>query len=98
MGPSGGPALLADTTRSFPVAGLCQVPSTARAVAVNVTVVGANAAAVPDSSTINFVTGVTRANNAVIPVSSGGQIAVYCRMASSLGQTHFILDVVGYFQ
>jgi len=108
MGPSGGPALLADTTRSFPVTGLCEIPSTARAVAVNLAVVGANAAghlrlfpvgtAVPDSSTINFVTGVTRANNAVIPVSSGGQIAVYCRMASPLGQTHFILDVVGYFQ
>jgi hypothetical protein len=41
---------------------------------------------------------VTRANNAVIPLGAGGQIAVYCRMASPLAQTHIVLDVVGYFE
>jgi hypothetical protein len=108
LGPSGGPVLSATTTRDFPVAGLCGIPSNASAVAVNLTVVGANAAghlrlypagtAVPGTSTINFQVGVTRANNAIIPLGAGGQIAVYCAMASPLAQTHFVLDVVGYFE
>ena len=108
VGPSGGPALLAEGIRNFPITGLCDIPSTAVAVAVNLTVVGPNAAghlrlypagsALPNASSINFQVGVTRANNAVIPIGSGGQIAVFCRMASPGAQTHFVLDVVGYFE
>ena len=108
-GPSGGPALGANTTRSFPVTGLCGVPSTATAVAINVTVVDETdfgnlrlyptGGTVPASSTINFVSDKVRANNAVIPLSAGGEISVRCDMPSgSTGQTHFLFDVTGYFE
>lgn len=40
-GPSGGPALAAGATRSFPAASLCGIPPDALALAVNVTAVGA---------------------------------------------------------
>jgi hypothetical protein len=109
VGPSGGPALGANTTRTFPVTGVCGIPSTARAVALNVTVVGETdsgdlrlypaGSPVPSSSTINFAVQKVRANNAIIPLGSGGQIAVQCDMPpGSTGQTHFLFDVTGYFQ
>jgi len=40
-GPLGGPALEAQTTRTFDLHGVCGVPASARAVALNVTVTGA---------------------------------------------------------
>jgi uncharacterized repeat protein (TIGR01451 family) len=108
-GTSGGPALGANTTRTFPVTGLCGVPTSAAAVALNVTVVGETdfgdlrlypaGGAVPSSSTINFAVSKVRANNAIIPLGSGGQITVQCDMPpGSAGQTHFLFDVYGYFQ
>lgn len=109
IGPSGGPALAANSTRTFPVSGICLIPSTAKAVAVNVTVVGVTdtgdlriypaGSPLPIASTINFALGKVRANNAIIPLGVGGQIAVRCDMApASTGQTHFLLDVTGYLQ
>ena len=105
-GASGGPALAANTTRAFPVAGLCGVPEGVSAVAVNVTVVAPTAAGnlrlfpagapAPNASTINFPEGRTRANNAVLPLGADGKIAVQCDMA--VGTTHFLLDVTGYFR
>jgi hypothetical protein len=78
-------------------------------VAVNVTVVGETdtgnlriypaGSPLPTASTINFAVGKVRANNAIIPLGVGGQITVRCDMAvASTGQTHFLLDVTGYFQ
>jgi hypothetical protein len=104
-----GPALGAGTTRTFPVAGTCGVPGTAKAVAVNVTVVDAAAqgnlrlypagSPVPPTSTINFTALLTRANNAVIPLGTGGEMSVTCTMATgSTGHTDFVLDVTGYFE
>jgi plastocyanin len=109
VGPSGGPALGANTSRSFPVTGLCGIPPTASAVAINVTVVNetdfgdlrlyAAGSPAPSSSTINFTVQKVRANNAIIPLGPGGQIAVRCDMPpASTGQTQFLLDVTGYFQ
>jgi plastocyanin len=109
VGASGGPALGANTTRSFPVTGVCGIPSTASAVAFNVTVVDETdfgdlrlypaGSGAPSSSTLNFAIQKVRANNAVIPLGSGGQIAVQCDMPpASTGHTHFLLDVTGYFQ
>jgi hypothetical protein len=106
--PSGGPALAAKAARIFPVVGICGIPSTATAVAVNVTVVDETdygnlriypaGSALPGSSTVNFAAGKTRANNAVIPLGSAGQIAVQCDMPpGSTGQTHLLFDVTGYF-
>jgi uncharacterized repeat protein (TIGR01451 family) len=105
-GPQGGPALVASSTRTFPVAGICDIPSTATAVSVNVTVVGAAARGyltlyrsdldtAPLVSTINFTAGVTRANNAVVPLAVNGAITA---KNGSAGGVDFVLDVNGYFQ
>jgi hypothetical protein len=109
VGPSGGPSLPANTTRNFPVTGVCGVPSTASAVALIVVVVNETdfgdlrlypaGSPAPSSSTINFAVQKVRANNAIIPLGSGGQIAVRCDMPpGSTGNTHFLFDVTGYFQ
>jgi glucose/arabinose dehydrogenase len=105
-GPRGGPALAAQTTRTFDLTGVCGVPSSARALALNVTVTGATGAGhlrlhspdelLPATSTVNFVGGLTRANNAVARLGSGGQLSVFCAMAA--GTAHVVLDVVGYFE
>ncbi|HXY39528.1 MAG TPA: hypothetical protein VEQ10_07660, partial [Vicinamibacteria bacterium] len=108
-GPSGGPSLAANTTRTFSGTGICNVPSGTVAIAANITVVDetdsgdllvypADATA-PLASTISFATAKVRANNAIVRLSAGGQFAVRCDMPpSSTGQTHFILDVTGYFK
>jgi hypothetical protein len=105
-GPSGGPSLIAGATRSFPVAGVCGVPASATAVAINLAVyepsedgdlrVYPAGAAPPDASAINFRPGIVRANNAIILLDSTGQLSVQCDMRS--GETHFFFDVYGYFQ
>jgi hypothetical protein len=107
-GPRGGPALVAGAIRSFPVTGgVCGIPSTAITVAVNATAVGSatqgyltlypgDAAGPPLTSTINFIAGKTRANNAIVRLATnGGTIAV---KNGSAGSVHFVLDVNGYFQ
>jgi hypothetical protein len=105
-GPSGGPALTANTIRTFPVANICGIPPSARAVAINLAVVlplndgdlrlyPAGEAA-PLASAINFRPGIVRANNAVVALGDSGQISVLCDMPS--GSTHFFFDVFGYFQ
>src|SRR2546428_129180 len=38
VGPTGGPKLQANTSRNFPIVGLCGVPTTAAAVAMNITI------------------------------------------------------------
>jgi hypothetical protein len=108
-GPSGGPALGANSARAFPVVGLCSVPAEARAVAVIVTAVGASqagdfrmypaGAAVPPSSTLNFRAGRTRANNALVALGTQGRITVQNDMPGSVtGTAHVVLDVLGYFR
>lgn len=108
-GPSGGPALQANATRIFQVSGLCGVPPEARAVSIILTVVQETevgnlrvypaGGAVPTASAINFAANHAKANNAVIPLGAAGAISVRCDMApGSLGSTHFLFDVVGYFQ
>jgi uncharacterized repeat protein (TIGR01451 family) len=108
-GPSGGPALAANTSRSFPVTGICGIPSTTTAVAINVAVVDETAngdlrvypagGPAPGSSTINFTSGKVRTNNAVVTLGLGGEIGVQCDMPpGSTGQTHLVIDVTGYFQ
>jgi hypothetical protein len=82
------------------------VSPTAKAVALNMTVVNPTAAghltlypagsAQPLASTINFRAGIVRANNAVLSIGTGGQISVFCGMPS--GTTDFVLDVTGYFE
>ena len=108
-GPSGGPALAANRARNFPASGRCGIPPDAKAIAVIVTTVSQTdfgdlrlypaAAAPPVASTINFAANHVRANNALIPLGSAGQVAVLCDMPpGSTGTTHFLMDVFGYFK
>ena len=101
--------LAANTLRTFPVTGICGVPTGVNAVAINVTVVDETdigdlrlypaGGSAPGSSTINFVAGKVRANNAIIPLGTGGQLSVQCDMPpGSTGHTNFLFDVTGYFQ
>jgi hypothetical protein len=56
-------------------------------------------APLPLASAIDFGAGQTRANNAVVRLGTAGGIAVRCDMPAGSGsQTHFILDVTGYFE
>ena len=103
-----GPALSANTTRPFPVSGLCGVPSDATAVAIVFAVVNESdlghltvypAGAVPPlASSINFIIDQTRTNNAVMSLGTNGEIDVECTTSSGSGTTHFVLDVYGYFK
>lgn len=102
---AGGGPVAAGVDRSFAIATTCGVPTTARAVSLNVTVTQPTHAgnvrlfpaggAVPLASTLNYVAGQTRANNAVIGLGEGGRLTVRC---SPSGSTHLVLDVNGYFE
>ena len=50
----------------------------------------------PDTSTMNYRSGQTRANNAVVNLGTGSDLVVRCVQGS--GTVHFILDVTGYFE
>lgn len=43
-GPTGGPPLLANTSRDFPIVGFCGIPGTAKAAALNLAIINATAA------------------------------------------------------
>jgi streptogramin lyase len=103
----GGPSPLAAGSQTpVPLVGECGVPAEAKAVALNVTVTAATTAgnvrlfadggALPLVSTLNYVAGQTRANNAVAPLGASGAMAVYVSQAS--GSVHVIIDVNGYFE
>lgn len=105
-GPSGGPALQPGSLRLFQVSGVCGVPVTAKGVAVNLTVTQAAGSGyltlaptglpAPVASSINFLTGQTLANNAVLPLGDGtGAIQV---KTATTGTVQLVLDVSGYFQ
>jgi hypothetical protein len=49
----------------------------------------------PITSTINYKTGKTLANNAIVPVAADGSINVYNNLTAA---THFVIDVNGFFQ
>ena len=100
------PALAAGQDRVFPLFGRCGIPSTAQALAVNVTVTAPTTignlrlypggTALPNASVINYRTGQTRANNAVLPLNGAGELAVHCDQSS--GWVHVLVDVNGYFE
>ena len=101
--PFGAPEMAAQETRSFPVpASGCGVPATARAYALNVTVVPdgplsflttwPTGSAQPLVSTLNSFDGSVVANAAIVPAGADGTISVFVT-----GRTHVILDINGYF-
>jgi hypothetical protein len=105
--PVGGPALVGQQTRTLPIAGNCSIPSTAKAVSVNLAVTQSTAAGnlrlfpagqpVPTVSSINYGAGQTRANNAVVQLASNGAVDAF--VGQPAGTTvELILDVNGYFE
>lgn len=106
-GSLGGPALAANTDRSFPLNGKCGIPGSAKAVALTVTVTQPTAqgdlrlypggGTLPNSSTTNYRAGQTRASNSIVTLGpSGGNFVVRCVQGS--GTVHFIADVAGFFE
>lgn len=106
-GTYGGPALLSRVARNIPVTGQCSIPSGATAVAINLAVVtppslgyvvaypGPAGSGVPNVATINFRTGETLSNNAIVPLGSDGTINIYSTATSPM---HIVIDVYGFFR
>jgi len=101
---AGGP-IVAGADRTFTLAGTCDIPTTARAVSLNIAVTQPSApgnvrlfpagSPVPVASTLNYAADQTRGNNAVIGLSVDGELTARCQPS---GSTHLILDVNGYFE
>jgi ELWxxDGT repeat protein len=93
---------------TFAIAGTCGIPPTARAVAANLTVVGATGSghvvlhpagiphSVPITSSANFTAVRARANNAMLPLAGGAVDAT--ATVTGGGTVHLILDVNGYYE
>jgi len=100
-----GAPLGSSPLRIFPIAGVCSVPYTARVVSANLTVVGPTGSGFvtlwpaglpePSTSTINFSSGMTRANNALLALDDFGRISAKAFLADS-GSVQLIIDVTGY--
>jgi len=105
QGAFGGPYLAGGTSRSFAVPqSPCNVPGTAAAFSLNVTVVPHTGTlgyltiwptgeSQPVVSTLNSPDGRVKANAAIVPAGAGGAVSVYVTDA-----TDVILDINGYFQ
>lgn len=105
-----GGILPASTVRNFTIKSVCGVPGTAKAIAVNVTVVAPSAdgfffvwptgGAIPGVSTINFNAGEPAiANGAIVPLgASTPDLSGAYGTALGTGTAHVIIDVTGYFQ
>ena len=107
-GPLGGPALDGSgAQRLFTIAGTCGIPASARSVSANLTVTQQTAAgsltvypgngSPAGTTSISFVAGRTRANNAILYLATDGTGSIGVENDSA-ATVHFILDVNGYFQ
>jgi hypothetical protein len=102
-GALGGPTMTGGSSRSFPIPqGACNIPATAQAYSLNVTVVpqgplsyltlwptGENQ---PLASTLNAPSGNVVANAAIVPAGEGGAVSVFVT-----NNTDVVLDINGYF-
>jgi len=99
-------AFTANTARTLVVEPYQGVPANATAITGNLTVVGQTRAGfvsmtptadnTPDTSTLNFPVGDTRANGVTGPLSGPGSVGLV--YVASGGLTHLILDLTGYFR
>ncbi|WP_218184637.1 S8 family peptidase [Nigerium massiliense] len=99
-----GTKLAPNESRAVQITGRSGVPSAVGAVVVNLTVTQPTRAGhltaypsgtpAPSSSNVNFGSGETRANQAVVKVGSDGRISL---LNSSAGSTHAIVDIAGYY-
>lgn len=101
--PLGGPNLLGNTARTFPLpASSCDLPATAAAYSLNIAVVPSGPLGYltawptgqiqPLASTLNAPKGLVVANAALVPSGAGGAIDIY-----ALDTTDIVIDTNGYF-
>jgi len=101
---SGVGPLGANAVTNLPVLGRGNVPASGvGAVAINVTAVSPTSnsyltvypagSSRPTASNLNFSAGQTTANMAIVPVGSDGRITLF----NDAGQTHLLVDVLGWF-
>lgn len=102
---NGGPKLVSGR-RDFTVRGVCGVPTSAKAVTLNVAITGASSNGYltlwpsnltqPTTATINFTTAdLALSNGAIVGVGNTAQdLAVF----NATSGVHLILDVTGYFE
>jgi uncharacterized repeat protein (TIGR01451 family) len=103
VGALGGPGLVGQGTRSFPLlSSPCNVPSAAQAYSLNVTAVPKTSIAflttwpagqaLPLASTLNAPSTAAVANAAIVPAGTNGDVSVF-----STHDTDLVIDVNGYF-
>jgi hypothetical protein len=99
--------LLSQVPRVVQVAGVCGVPSTAKAVAVNLTALTSTAGGYvtlwpggpkPTTSTLNFQVGMNRANNAIMLLGGASSTLSTEAFVGDGGTVHLAIDVNGYFE
>jgi uncharacterized repeat protein (TIGR01451 family) len=102
-GALGGPSLVGNTARSFPIrSSSCNVPSTAQAYSLNYTSVPKGnlgflttwptGQTQPLVSTLNAPTGAVTANAAIVPAGTNGDVSVFVTNDSDV-----VIDIDGYF-
>ncbi len=107
-GPFGGPALISGIPRNFTVTGRCGVPADATAVVANLAVVSPSGDGFitlfpgdgtrPLASSINLKRGLTRTNNAILPLAADGSGTVQAYpVVTGAGTVHLVFDIYGYF-
>lgn len=108
--PGYGGIVQTSIARGFTIKGVCGVPATAKAVSLNLTIVGPTdggffslwpyGGVFPNVSTINFNAGeLAITNGAIVPLAAGTpDIYAAYGTATGGGWTNAILDVTGYFQ
>jgi PKD repeat protein len=105
-------AVVSGVPVTFAAAGIsafaCGIPAGAKAMSVNLTAVGATGPGFitlfpgdyppPNASTLNFSTGQTRTNNAILQLSSDGSGTLAAQsLVGNGGSVQLIVDVNGYF-
>jgi hypothetical protein len=105
---SGSP-LTSGSPATFQISGACGVPASAKAVAFNVTAVSSTSDGYmvlwptdlgkPETSSISFAAGGTRANNGILALATDGSgtLKAESRMAGG-GTVQVIIDINGYFE
>ena len=102
-GAFGGPEMAAGSTRAFNIPqSACNIPSTALAYSLNITVVPSKTLnhltlwptgqTLPLASTLNSLDGRIKANAAITPAGTNGGVSIYVSDA-----TQVIIDIDGYF-
>jgi uncharacterized repeat protein (TIGR01451 family) len=102
-GTFGGPSITGNTSRSFPIpSSACNVPATAEAYSLNVTVVPQGPLGYltawptgqpqPVVSTLNSLDGTVLANAAIVPAGTNGAVSFF-----AANTTDLVADINGYF-